>query len=203
LATGKSTVAGLLAERGIPVFDADAAVHELYLPGAAGAKAAAGLFGREVLDAAGGVDREALAARILGDERARQLLEEAVHPLVRRAIADWRNTLVGEDLAVVEAALLVETGSYKDYDLLVVVWCTPEQQLDHALTRGVATERARGLIEAQLPLERKTELADVEIDNRGGRDELIAKVATAVGEIRRLCAERERGSKGAGQEVKS
>jgi dephospho-CoA kinase len=190
LASGKSTTAKILAARGVPVFDADDAVHELYRGGGEGAAAVVELFGQEVLDATGNVDREALAARVLGDGRARLRLEAAIHPLVRHLVAEWLESLQDDPVAVVEAALLVETGSYRDYDVLMVVWCRQDQQLDRAVTRGLPAERASGLIEAQLPLDEKKEVADVVVDNRGDLTDLAREVDRAWTEVLQLCADR-------------
>ena len=187
LASGKSTVARMLDARGVPVFDADLAVHELYRPGHEGAQVISELFGPAVLDADGGVDRRELAELVLDDSEARSRLEAAIHPLVRRRVAAWLGSLGGEPIAVVEAALLVETGSYRDYDVLVVVWCEPEQQFERALARGVSRDRARLLLAAQTPLDRKRELADVVVDNRGNLEDLEDEVNRAYSEIQRYC----------------
>ena len=197
LASGKSTIAKILADRGVPIFDADAAVHGLYRAGGEGAAAVAELFGQEALDAMGDVDREALAARVLGDVRARLRLEAAIHPLVRHLVAEWLESLHNEPVAVVEAALLVETGSYRDYDVLMVVWCRQQQQLERAVTRSLPAERARGLINAQLPLDEKKEVADVVVDNRGNLEDLAQEVDRAWTQLLKLCADRKLHGEGA------
>ena len=189
LATGKSTVARILAARGIPVFDADSAVHDLYEPGRAGAAAVADLFGESALDAEGGVVRAALSEMVLGNTAARLRLENAVHPMVREAVSEWLESISDRPVAVVEATLLAETGSHRDYDVLMVVWCEQHQQLQRALTRGVPTERARGLINAQLPMAEKKELADILVDNRGDLEDLSNEVDRAWSQVHRLCAE--------------
>lgn len=189
LASGKSTVAAILADRGVPVMDADRTVHSLYKTGGAGAVAVEALFGSEMLDQRGAVDRDALAARVLCQAEDRRLLEAAIHPLVRRAITEWIATLGPRPVVVVEAALLVETGSYRDYDVLLVVWCHLHQQLQRALARGVPAERARKLIHAQMPLDDKRDLADVVIDNSGDEDRLESEINRAWREVQRVCAE--------------
>ena len=189
LASGKSTIAKILAEGGVPVFDADAAVHELYRAGGEGAATVAELFGEEALDAMGGVNRETLAARVLGDAGARLRLEAAIHPLVRNRVTEWLDSLGDAHVAVVEAALLVETGSYRDYDILMVVWCRQHQQLERAVARGLPAERARGLINAQLPLDEMKEVADVVVDNRGDPEDLTQEVDRAWKEVLQLCAD--------------
>ena len=190
LATGKSTVARILAARGVPVFDADETVHDLYEPGRAGAAAVAELFGASALDAEGGVVRATLSKIVLGNVSARLRLENAIHPLVRQSVFEWLESIGDRPVAVVEAALLAETGYYREYDVLMVVWCDQHQQLERALARGVPAERARGLINAQLPMAEKKELADVLLDNRGDLDDLSNEIDRAWSQVHRLCAER-------------
>ncbi len=191
LASGKSTVARMLAERGAAVLDADRVVHELYRPGEEGALAVAGLFGSEVLHPSGEVNRAVLAERVSRDAGNRRRLEEVIHPLVRERVRAWLEELAagpgGPAVAVVEAALLVETGSFRSYDLLVVVWCPPRQQLRRAVARGMPEARARALLEAQLPLREKVRLADIVVDNSGPPEALAAEVDRAWGEILHRC----------------
>jgi len=187
LASGKSTVAGILERFGAEVFDCDSYVHELYRPGGAGALDVGYLFGDRVLNPDGGVHRARLAELVLGDPAARTRLEGAIHPLVRDGVEGWLATLGPRAVAVVEAALLVETGSWRTYDLLAVVWCDPEQQLRRAVERGVPLDRARGLLAAQRPMTEKRDLADVAIDNNGSLSKLDAEVQRAWSEIVTLC----------------
>jgi dephospho-CoA kinase len=190
LASGKSTVTESLERLGAEVFDCDAYVHELYRPGGSGAADVAYLFGEAVLDDDGGVDRDALAALVVDDAARRARLESAIHPLVRDGVDAWLATLGPRSVAVIEAALLVETGSFRRYDLLAVVWCEREQQLERAVARGVPADRARGLIEAQVSLARKRELAQVIIDNSGPREALEAEVERAWRKILAACRSR-------------
>lgn len=190
LASGKSSVARLLSEKGVPVIDADVVVHDLYSPGGKGAEAVARIFGSGVLDPQGGVDRGKLSGRVLRDPEMRLALERAIHPLVRHEFARWLDSLDDAPVAVVEAALLVETGSYRQYDLLMVVTCSIDQQLSRAVDRGVPEDKARHLIEAQLPLDAKCALADVVVDNGGATEDLEREVDRAWSEALRLCGEK-------------
>jgi dephospho-CoA kinase len=189
LASGKSSVAAVLAGWGIPVFDADRAVHRLYGPGEAGAQAVATLFGSGVLDSDGGIDRVELASTVLEDEEALDLLNRTVHPLVRNEIDLWLQGL-DTPIAVVEAALLVETGAASRYDVLVVVACTPQQQLGRAVVRGVPEDRAVSILAAQAPMETKAAGADIVINNSGPVEDLEAEVEQAWQQIVSLCSER-------------
>ena len=188
LASGKSTVGDMLRGNEIPVLDADLVVHDLYRPGAAGTQAVVEIFGPGILDSEGGVDRGALGGRVLRDRGLRLALEAAIHPLVRTEIQRWLESLGPVPVAVVEAALLVETGSYRAYDRLVVVWCRREQQLDRARARGITESRALGLLDAQNPLDDKREVADVVIDNSGPPEALEAEVTRAWTKVESLCS---------------
>lgn len=183
-------MARFLERLGAGVFDCDAFVHELYRPGGAGALDVAFLFGETMLDTAGGVDRDALAARVLDDAEARARLEGAIHPLVRAGVSEWLAKLESREVAVIEAALLVETGSWRDYDLLAVVWCEVDQQLERAVARGVPADRARRLLDAQAALDDKREVADIVIDNSGDRQALGAEVERAWHDILDRCRRR-------------
>lgn len=191
LATGKSTVARHLGDKGVPIFDADAVVHDLYEAGGAGAAAVATLFGAEVLDATGGVNRSLLSQLVLGNSAARRRLEKAVHPLVRRRLQTWLQSIDDHPIAVIEAALLIETGSFRDYDVLMVVWCEEHQQLQRARARGVPDDRLQGLIAAQLPIREKLQRADVLVDNRGDMEDLSIEIDRAWAQVRHLCANRD------------
>ncbi len=93
-------------------------------------------------------------------------------------------------VAVVEAALLVETGGREAYEVLVVVWCPAEQQIARAVERGMAEGRARALLAAQLPIDAKRAAAEVVIDNSGSPEALGAEVDRAWREVLELCAAR-------------
>lgn len=191
LASGKSSVARRLAQLGAPVLDADEIVHQLYRPGQTGARAVLDLFGKQVMTAEGAVDRVALGRLVTSDRGARSRLDSAVHPLVREHIAAWLDRLGRGPspplLAIIEAALLIETGSYRDYDVLVVVWCHPDQQLSRAIGRGMDGERARGLIAAQLPLDEKRHRAHIEIANTADEQHLDTEVRRAWQHLMALC----------------
>jgi len=123
LASGKSTVAGILADLGAAIFDADGFVARLYEPGAAGETAARELFGEAVEDERGAVDRARIARLVFGDPAARQALETRIHPLVREEIE--RRFREAEDLgfplAVAEASQLLEAGTEDRYDRVLLV----------------------------------------------------------------------------------
>lgn len=175
IATGKSTVASILREMGVPVIDADRVAREVVEPGQPALARVVEAFGPEVLDAHGRLDRAAMRRRIARDPDARRTLEAITHPAIRRRIAEQLLHLAeeGHAVAVVEAALMVETGSWRDYAALVVVSCDPALQLARLIGRdGANEEDARALVAAQLPLERKEAVADHVIRNDGDLDAL-------------------------------
>jgi len=94
-------------------------------------------------------------------------------------IGSWIDTLPSDSIAVVEAALMVESGSYRNYNALIVVWCNPEQQIERAIARGISEQRARSILRAQLDMHEKIKLADIVIDNCGSAKELEAKAKGA------------------------
>lgn len=165
LASGKSTVARLLGERGATVVDADRLVAELYQPGEAGTRAAAELFGPEVLDASGAVDRERLAAVVFTDADARRRLERAIHPLVRERFAGRARD--AEGVVVLEATLLVEAGYAPDFDRVVTVEADPEVRLARAIARGMPEDEARRRLLAQGEGDARRQAADRVIRNDG------------------------------------
>jgi dephospho-CoA kinase len=178
VASGKSTVARLLAARGAAVRDADRVVAELYAtPG--GASLVRRLFGEGVIGSDGEVDRRALGRVVLHDREARERLEVAVHPLVRAALSDWLTELESApgapEVAVVEAALLVETGSYREHDRLIVVIAPLVQRRERAMASGWSAEKFDRLAAAQLDDAARAAVADYVVDNSSDLPALEAR----------------------------
>jgi dephospho-CoA kinase len=181
IATGKSTAAGILAEAGIPVIDADQVSREVVARGQPALSAIIARFGREVLNPQGTLNREALGAIVFSDPQARKDLEKITHPRIRERVEGWLQAQSSRHAAVVEAALLVETGSYKEYDLLIVIECSEPVQLKRLMERSQLTEAAaRRWLAAQLALTEKAALADVLINNDGDRQALRAQLLSLI-----------------------
>jgi dephospho-CoA kinase len=188
IGTGKSTVARLLRERGIPVVDADQSAREVVAPGSEGLAEIAQVFGASFLLEDGSLDRAAMRAHVIRDDAARKRLEQITHPRIFLAISrDLRaHAEAGATLMGVEAALMVETGSYKMYDALVVVSCSPDTQLARVIARdGVDEADAKQIIATQAPLADKEAVADHVVRNDGSLADLERAVATLVDELRR------------------
>jgi dephospho-CoA kinase len=184
LASGKSTVAGWLAEAGCAVVDADRLVAELYRPGGEGAAAVAALAGRAVLDAAGGVDPTALARRLFDDPELRRAVERAVHPLVRQRFAALAGE-ASEPIVVLEATLLVEAGYARDFDVVVTVESPSERQVARAVARGMEESEARRRLAAQGDGVLRRAAADFVLENSGSLEELRSQVDGLLAELRR------------------
>jgi dephospho-CoA kinase len=175
LGMGKSTTSRFFAEAGVPVHDADAVVHKLYEGEAAAAIEAAfpGTTGE------GKVDRNKLAARVLGDGAALKQLEAIVHPLVQRAeerlLAEAKAR--GETIAVLDIPLLFETGGDRRVDAVVVVSAPPEVQRARVLERpGMTIEKLDAILAKQMPDAEKRARADFVVDTSQGYEAARAQV---------------------------
>jgi dephospho-CoA kinase len=178
IGSGKSTVARFFAELGVPVVDADRVAREVVAPGTEGLAAIVEAFGADVLAADGELDRKALGAIVFADPDARRRLEAITHPRIftrsRERFAEL--AAAGHPYAIYEAALLVENGSYRMFDGLIVVAASPEVQRARVEARDrLAPEEVRARIEAQLPLDEKIAVADHVIWNDGGLAETRAR----------------------------
>ncbi|MET0368346.1 MAG: dephospho-CoA kinase [Methylobacterium sp.] len=180
---GKSATAALFAQRGVPVHDADAAVHALYGPGGAAAEA----IGREfpgTLDAQGGVDRAALREAVLGDPARLKRLEALVHPLVRRESEAFLARNAEAPLVVLDIPLLYETGGEGRCDAVAVVSAPAAIQRERVLARPGMTEAAFAAILAkQMPDAEKRARADYVIDTGSGFPAAEAAVARIVADL--------------------
>jgi dephospho-CoA kinase len=169
IACGKSLVEGILREQGVPVIDTDQVAREVVMPGTVGLEDIRRRFGSAVLRD-GVLDRAALGALVFGDPEARRDLEAITHPRIfaRTAEQVMAHAAEGHELVVVSAALMVESGSWRNYAGLLVVTCPPDQQLARLMSRDTFTEdEAKARIASQLPQADKARLAERVIDNGG------------------------------------
>jgi dephospho-CoA kinase len=177
IGAGKSTVAEMLARRGAVVLDADAFAREAVRAGSAGLRAVVTRFGSEVLTGDGELDRPKLATIVFADPAARADLEGIVHPEVRRLIADGiQENLDTENVVVLVNPLLIEMGTHRDCDVVVVVSVPPETQVARSSALGMDENDVRARMAAQLPLDERARLADVILDNEGSVEELQQQV---------------------------
>ncbi len=172
IAVGKSFVCEVFRELGCFVLDADNTAREVVAPGTEGLKAIVETFGAEVLQANGELNRAKLGAIVFGDRAKRQLLNGIVHPLVIEAQNDWmqrREREKPDAICVVDAALMIESGSYRRFDHLIVVWCEFAIQLQRLMLRNSLSEtEALERIDAQMPQDEKKRRADFLINTSEG-----------------------------------
>ena len=188
IAMGKTTTARLFAEEGVPVHDADAAVHELYEGEAATAIEAA--FPGVTRD--GKVDRAALGQHVLGDPPALQRLETIVHPLVREAEQRFLKAAeaAGAKVVVLDIPLLLETASANRVDAVVVVSAPAAIQRARVLERGVSAERFEALLARQMPDDEKRRRADFVVDSSQGIEHARAQVRNILAAVANMPARR-------------
>jgi dephospho-CoA kinase len=172
IAVGKSFVLGVLSELGCRVLDADATAREMVAAGTPGLKAVVEAFGAEVLTPAGELDRAKLGSLVFADEQQRLRLNSILHPFIIAAqdeqIREWENE-DPDGIAVIDAALMIESGGYRRFDKLIVVHCRPEVQLERLMMRdGIGRQDAEKRIAAQMPQEEKKKFANFLIDTSAG-----------------------------------
>lgn len=190
IATGKSYVLGVLRELGCEVIDADQVAHQLMEPGQPAYKEIIAEFGRGVLNDDGGIDRAKLGAIVFADPEQRARLNAIVHPRVYEAQASWLAEVTARNpqaVAVCDAALMIETGSYRRFDKIVVVYCDQELQLQRLMARNNLTrEQALARTAAQMPTAEKLTYADFTINTSAGFADTRRQVAELYTSLRRL-----------------
>ena len=180
IAVGKSFVLSVLAELGCATFDADKIAHSVMEPGRAAYDDIVREYGREVLADDGPIDRAKLGAIVFSDSERRKRLNEIVHPRV----IEEQNRLLAEaearapdGIAVVDAALMIESGGYKRFDKLIVVFCDRETQIERLMRRNrITREDAERRVAAQMSSDEKRRYADYEIDTSGGMEDTRRRV---------------------------
>ncbi|MFB9266108.1 dephospho-CoA kinase [Bradyrhizobium erythrophlei] len=179
---GKSTTAKLFAEAGVPVYDADAAVHQLYEGEAAPAIEAA----FPGTTAGGKVDRAKLSARVVHDPAAMKQLEQIVHPMLgasRQKFFDDAEA-AGAPVVVLDIPLLFETGGETRVDAVVVVTTSPELQRERVLARGTMdAAKLDAIIAKQMPDAEKRKRADFIVDTSHGLDPVRARISDILAEV--------------------
>ncbi|HKP84853.1 MAG TPA: dephospho-CoA kinase [Blastocatellia bacterium] len=190
IAVGKSFVLSVLRDLGCVTFDADKIAHSVMEPGREAYEEIAHEFGAGVLAEDARIDRVKLGAIVFADSERRRRLNEIVHP---RVIQE-QNRMLGEAcaadpdcIAVVDAALMIESGGYKRFDKVIVVFCDRETQISRLMRRNQITrEDAERRIAAQMSSEEKRRYADYEIDTAGTMEETRRRVTEVYNELRRV-----------------
>lgn len=187
IAVGKSCVCNVFREHGVPVLDADFTAREVVAPGMPGLRAIEDEFGSEVIGPNGELDRAKLGEIVFSDANKRGRLNEIIHPLVIAAQDDWLREKEAENpdgLAIIDAALMIESGGYTRFDKIIVVWCRDDIQLDRLMKRnGLSEEEARARINAQMSQDEKKSHADFLIDTSDGFDVTRGQVVALLGRL--------------------
>ena len=181
IAVGKSFVVSVLAELGCVVFDADKVAHSVMEPGRAAYLDLVEEFGDDILAADGAIDRTKLGPIVFADPERRRRLNEIVHPRVieeQDRLLKEAEARQPDGISIIDAALMIESGGYKRFDKLVVVYCDRETQVARLMKRNqLSREDAERRIRAQMSSEDKRRYADYEIDTSGTFDETRRHVA--------------------------
>jgi len=187
IASGKSTVAGILRELGFPVLEADRMAHQVIEPSQPAYDQVRSIFGDAILGPDRRIDRSRLAAIVFDDREKRNQLNAIIHPRVEQEMVRKFAKLESSGkhaAAFIEAALIFEARLHERLDGVVVVWCLPEQQLTRLIERGISEAEARRRIAAQMPVADKLALATEKIDCSGSLEETRRQVEAFATKLR-------------------
>jgi len=192
LASGKSFVGHAFVELGCHLIEADELGHQVLLPTGEAYDAVVNEFGNQILDQEGLIDRSKLSALVWDAPERLEKLSRLVHPPVIAREESMLTEIAHRDpraIVLVAAAILVETGRYKQFDKLIVVFCNRDQQIERAIQRGPYTrEQVLARLSRQLPLEEKLRVADYVIDTSGAKQNTLDQVRAVYGSLRSLSA---------------
>ena len=190
VASGKTTVSQILQQEGAYLIDADRIARELVQPHTPTWSELIRAFGKEILEKDDLINRKALAAGVFSNPQKRRQLEEILHPQISKEIDRRIEEIRKKDpeaVVVVDAALLVETGSYQRMDKLIVVTATEAQQMERLGKRtGAEQKEAQGIISSQMPLAEKLKVADFIIRNEGALEETIQRAKEIFQELKTI-----------------
>lgn len=187
IGSGKSTVAQMIRDEGVPVLDADVYAREAVAPGSEGLREVALAFGPGILAEDGSLARDRLGAIVFGDAAARRRLEGIIHPRVRQRMAEdiSAHATAGAPIAFMDIPLLYESRDPDDFASVTVVYVPPEIQLARILSRDSLSEAAaQARLDAQLPIDEKARRASWIIDNTGSLEDTRAQVRLLIGRLR-------------------
>jgi len=190
LASGKSFIGNALADLGCFLIQADELGHQVMAKDAEAYGAIVKEFGAGIVRADREIDRPALGALVFAQPEKLAKLNAIVHPCVRareRALEAEFAAREPGGIIVIEAAILVETGSYRDFERLIVASCTREQQIERAMNRShLSREEAENRLSRQMPLEEKVKYADYVIDTSGTKEHTLEQTRKIYASLRSL-----------------
>ena len=188
IATGKSTVGAMFVELGCHLIESDQITHQLFEPGQAVHAAVVKQFGNRILALDGTIDRRILGGIVFRDPQARGKLNSLVHPAIIQRQQEWLKEMQAQDphgIAIVDAALMIEVGTYKNYDKVIVVTSSSELQKERLRARSaLSEEEIESRIRSQMPNEEKIKYADFVIDNSGSIQSTHVQVETVYRQLR-------------------
>jgi len=188
IATGKSTVGAMFVELGCHLIESDQITHQLFEPGQAVHATVVQQFGKRILAGDGTIDRRILGDIVFKDPQARAKLNSLVHPAIIQRQQEWLKEMDAQDpggIAIVDAALMIEVGTYKNYDKVIVVTGSPEIQRERLRARSaLSEEQIESRIRSQMPTEEKLKYADFVIDNSGSIGSTRAQVERVYRQLR-------------------
>jgi dephospho-CoA kinase len=192
MACGKSFVADGLRKLGCQIIEADEVARDIMQPGGEVCDEVTAAFGTGILDAQGKIDRARLAEIVFGDPAQLERLNAIVHPAVRkRALREFKEIGERDPHAVVVyvAAILIESGAWRETDKIVVVSCNRAQQIERAMHRPGAVESAiLARLESQMPLQKKRTFADYVIDTSGTKEDTLRQTEMVYQDLRKLAS---------------
>lgn len=180
IASGKSTVAGMFADLGAVIIDADKIARDVVDPGQEGLHSIVQHFGEEVLDQEGRLDRKKMGELVFSNEEARKTLNSLLHPLIRSRMEQEKQKalLLHPPLVILDIPLLYESNWQKRLEKVIVVYVPEPLQVQRLMSRNCLTlEEATQRIKAQMPIEEKKQRADFLIDNSGTTEKTKEQVA--------------------------
>ena len=186
IASGKTTVGAMFVELGCHLIDSDQITHELLEPGQEVHRAVIREFGPEITTPDGRIDRAALGEIVFVHPERRETLNGLVHPAVIHRQDEFLEGISAkhpDGIGIVDAALMVEVGTYKNYERLIVVTCRPDQQRERLLARGLSAESVASRIESQMPMDEKARYAAFVVDNSGTLTDTRRQVEEIYGEL--------------------
>ncbi|MBS7527312.1 dephospho-CoA kinase [Fusibacter paucivorans] len=185
IASGKSTVTKYLIGKGYPVVDADLIARHIVDRGSPALAAIAKTFGETYLMADGSLDRKKLGELVFNDETARNALNQITHDRIYQAIWDEINVLkTSHHIIFADIPLLIESGRFKKYDEIWLVYVPREVQIERLMQRDSVTEQfAEAQLNSQMPLDEKKNDATRIMDNAGDKNHLFSQVDAALSDI--------------------
>ena len=193
VATGKSTAARVFQELGAEIIDADRIGHLQLAKSSPAFEEIIERFGSAILDGAGEISRHALGALVFADPEKLKLLNSIVHPRIIAEVEKRAAAIAAQDprrVILVDAALIFEAGIGGRFDKVIVTWCTPEQQIERQMHKGLSRQEAERRIAAQIPADEKKRRADFVIDSSGPLESTRGQVERIYSSLKNLISEK-------------